>query len=299
MPASTRDLTRVSIGVKLTVQIKLGPIYNRFSQSVRRILPAVQRRRTVARRLGQAQILSARYLDTIEVVLTGVIYEDPPLPAFGGKIPFDRNVREFGMDWPSQAMTMIGMRRLRNFRDLIELAIRHDIPGDIIETGVWRGGACILARAVLLANGVTERNVIVADSFEGLPPPDAQKYPSDIGSVFHEYADLSVSLETVKNNFRKFNLLDDQVVFLKGWFKDTMPRVPTDKLAIIRLDGDMYESTIVVLEHLYDRLSPGGWVIIDDYEIVPTCKSAVGDFFAKRKLAVKLEPIVGVYFRKP
>ena len=262
-----------------------------------------------------------RYLNLVEAMLTGVLFEDAPLQTeayrgffrgmaktiFGRENPaesemrkFQGRIREYGWDWPSKAFTMIGVKRLRNFRQLLERVIADEIPGDIIETGVWRGGASIMARAVLAAYDVTDRKVIVADSFEGLPPPNEAAFPSDKGSALHTFGELAVSLEQVQENFRRFDLLDDQVVFLKGWFRDTMPLVRSERLAIIRLDGDMYESTIDPLRHLYDRLSPGGWVIVDDYGVLPNCKAAVHDFLDSRSLTPEILPIdgMGVYFQK-
>jgi O-methyltransferase len=141
--------------------------------------------------------------------------------------------------------------------------------------------------------------VIVADSFAGLPPPSEQ-FPADAGADFHTHPELAVSLEQVWANFRRFGLLDDQVVFLEGWFRDTMPRVEAEALAVLRLDGDMYESTFVPLVHLYDRVAPGGWVIVDDYHLMAACREAVGDFLADRGIDPPLHDIdrVGVYFRK-
>jgi hypothetical protein len=240
-------------------------------------------------------------LDALERSLTGYETGDPPLP--GSPIPvgaFHPDFRDEGLDWPSTALTMIGRRRLRNFRELIERAIRDDVPGDIIETGVWRGGASILARAVLAAWEVTDRTVIVADSFEGLPPPDVDRFPADKESTLHTYRELAVSLEQVQANFERFGLLDDQVQFLKGWFRDTMPLVASPALAVIRLDGDMYESTMDPLVHLYDRLSPGGWVIVDDY-VLDACAQAVHDFLDGRGIEVEIIAVdrVGSYFQKP
>jgi O-methyltransferase len=240
------------------------------------------------------------HLDELEDALTGYSAADPPLP--GSPLPvqaFEPSYREEGLDWPTTALTMVGRRRLRNFRTLIERAIDDGVDGDILEAGVWRGGASILARAVLAARGVTDRRVIVADSFEGLPPPSEQ-FPADTGADFHTHRELAVSLEQVRANFERFGLLDDQVVFLKGWFRDTMPRVDAGALAVLRLDGDMYESTIVPLTHLFDRVSLGGWVIVDDYQIMAPCRKAVRDFFDDRRIRPQLHPIdhVGVYFRK-
>jgi len=240
------------------------------------------------------------YLDELEDVLTGYGSKDPALEVSPFRVEgFSPEYRDEGLDWPSTALTMVGRRRLRNFRELVERAIDEGVPGDILEAGVWRGGASILARAVLAAHGVTDRRIIVADSFEGLPPP-SDEFPADAGATFHTHADLVVSLDEVRANFGRFGLLDDQVVFVKGWFRDTMPQVDANALAVLRLDGDMYESTIVPLVHLYDRLSPGGWVIVDDYRLITPCQEAVKDFFAARGIDPELHNIdrVGVYFRK-
>jgi O-methyltransferase len=259
-------------------------------------LKIVKQKKQLVDRSAAAQKL---YLDLMENVLVGSIYNDPPLPIFGSKT-FDPTVRELGEDWPSNAYSMIGAKRMNNFRVLIERVISDGIEGDIMETGVWRGGACILARAVLAAYGVKNRKVILADSFEGLPPPDTENYPKDSGSRFHEYKELAITIDTVRENFRKFGLLDEQVVMLKGWFKDTMPLVVSKQIAVLRLDGDMYESTMTPLRALYDRVPSGGWVIVDDYNVVPECKAAIHDFFKERNLSTKLIEIdrIGVYFQK-
>lgn len=251
---------------------------------------------------AEARMRSDLYLDLIERCLTNTIYEDAYTDwrKRGAARKFDATIRQLGRDWPSCAHTMIGCVRLRNLRELAERVLAEDIPGDFIETGVWRGGACILLRAVLKAHGVTNRRVFAADSFAGLPKPDVEDYPADSGDDHHTYEELAVSLQQVKANFAKYDLLDDQVVFLKGWFKDTLPTAPVEKLALLRLDCDMYESTIEALRHLYDKVAPGGFVIVDDYGCVPGCRRAVDDFRRDRGIA---DPIVdidgwGVFWRK-
>ena len=164
----------------------------------------------------------------MEAVLVGTIYDDPPLPVFGSQV-YDADVRNRGLDWPKSAYSMIGSTRMRNLRVLTESVIAAKVPGDIVETGVWRGGASIMARAVLEAYEDRSRRVIAANSFEGLPPPD-EKYDADVGSKFHEYSELIVSEEEVRRNFQRFNFFDEQVVLLKGWFKSTMPLIPRIKL---------------------------------------------------------------------
>jgi hypothetical protein len=142
-------------------------------------------------------------------------------------------------------------------------------------------------RAILKAHGVTNRTVWVADSFEGLPAltgkDTAYKDDSSVDvAALNEGGPmqlaLAVSLDRVKENFTKFDLLDNQVRFLKGWFRDTLPAAPIKKLSILRLDGDLYQSTMDALNALYSKVSRGGYVIVDDYNCWPHCKQAVDDF---------------------
>jgi len=176
--------------------------------------------------------------------------------------------RQEGTIWPGYADTMIGLKRLDNLQFCVETAIREGIEGDFIEAGVWRGGACIFMRGVLAAYGIEDRKVYVADSFEGLPKPDLQRFPSEEGDKHHTHNKfLAVSQDEVENNFRRYGLLDDQVVFLKGWFKDTLASAPIERLSVLRLDGDMYGATMDTLKNLYPKLSRGGFCIIDDYSV--------------------------------
>jgi O-methyltransferase len=182
----------------------------------------------------------------------------------------------------------------------VEAVLEDGVAGDFIETGVWRGGACIFMRGILKAYSIEDRTVWVADSFAGLPPADTAKYPKESLAPFHVHADLAVSLEQVQRNFAGYGLLDGQVKFLKGWFRDTLPGAPVRNLSILRLDGDLYESTMDALVALYPKLSSGGFAIIDDYNIVTVCNEAVDDFRKERGIA---EPIVkieggGAFWRK-
>jgi len=268
------------------------------------------------------------YLDLMKKCLTRYVCEETlkpyEVPAWGGPIkrwlkrrlvdalrargietferaPFNREARALGRDTPMEAETMIGLRRLDNVQECVTTVIREGIPGDLVETGVWRGGACIFMRAILAAYNDTTRRVWCADSFRGLPAPNVSEYPADIVAQWHERKDLVVSLETVKQNFARYGMLDSQVQFLEGWFKDTLPTAPIDCCAVIRLDGDMYESTRDSLKHLYPKLSPGGFVIVDDYGLPEdTCRRAVHDFRDTQGIR---EPIIdidgyGAYWRR-
>ena len=231
--------------------------------------------------------------------LTNVIYKDPPLQTFGSKT-YSQAERDNGLDWPSVAHTMIGTQRMCNLRKLVVSVINDNVHGDLLEAGVWRGGASIFMRSILEAYEVRDRRVWVADSFEGLPPPNPDIYPEDKGLNLHEYLELSVSLKEVQENFMRYDLLDNQVVFLKGWFKDTLPNSKIKNLAILRVDCDLYESTLEVLNNLYHKLSRGGYVIVDDYWVFNACKKATDDFRHSHKISEKIIEIdgSGIFWRK-
>ena len=207
------------------------------------------------------------------------------------KRPYDPAVRESGRDWPACAESMIGLRRMDNLQYCVERALREGVPGDLIETGVWRGGATIFMRGILKAHGVTDRTVWVADSFQGLPRPDPHRYPADAGDEHFTQDVLRVGVEQVRANFRRYDLLDDQVRFLVGWFADTLPTAPIEQLAVLRLDGDMYSSTMQAIEALYPKLSPGGYCIVDDYGAVEGCKQAITDYRTEHEIVDHIEEI--------
>ena len=223
------------------------------------------------------------YLDLLKGVLTRLILPDTH---------FDRSRRELGLDWPSDGETMIGMKRLDNLDACIQSVVHDGVPGDLIETGVWRGGACIFMRAALEAYGDAERRVWVADSFQGLPQPDPSRV-TDVADALWRSPELAISLEQVRSNFDRYGMVDERVRFLPGWFADTLPNAPVEKLDILRLDGDMYDSTMVALESLYPKLSIGGYVILDDYLVVRGCKAATDDFRARYEISDEMRDIDG------
>jgi O-methyltransferase len=214
--------------------------------------------------------------------------------------PVQTEARSAGKDWPVRALTMVGVNRLDNVQQCVESVLREQVPGDFIETGVWRGGSTILMKALLRAHGDESRVVWVADSFEGLPKPDGEQYPADAGDSLHSFEELAVSMEQVQEHFRRFGLLDQNVRFLKGWFKDTLPSAPIKELAVLRLDGDMYQSTMDALKALYPRVSEGGYVIVDDYGCISACKQAVHDYREAQNVKDEIHAIdwSGVYWRK-
>jgi O-methyltransferase len=215
----------------------------------------------------------------------------------------DQATRAVGNDWPPHAETMVGLARLANVRELTQAALSDDVPGDLVETGVWRGGTAIYLRAILAAAGDTTRTVWACDSFAGLPAADAERFPMDVPLRLHEHAQLAVGLEQVEANFARYGLLDDQVRFVTGWFRDTLPKLATeiDAIAVLRLDGDMYESTIDALTHLEPLVSPGGYVIVDDYNGIDACRQAVTDHRAAHGITADIHEVdwTAVWWRKP
>ena len=171
--------------------------------------------------------------------------------------------------------------------------------GDFVEAGAWRGGASLLCGGCSRRTATRDRRVWVADSFERLPPPDPEGYPHDAGDLNHLAEDLAVSLEEVRGNFERYGLLDDQVRFVKGWFKDTLPGLADREWALIRLDGDLYESTMDGLRNLYPRLQPGGFLIVDDYGF-DNCRAAVEDYRREHEISEPIERIdwVGAFWRR-
>ena len=198
--------------------------------------------------------------------------------------------------------TMCGEKNLENVRQCVEDVLKKGVPGDLIETGVWKGGMTILMRGILKAHDCRDRKVWVADSFSGLPEPDPETQLKD--ALFYylmtPLEHLAIPFEYVQGLFSRYGLLDNQVCFLRGWFSETLPKAPIDKLAVVRLDGDLYESTHDALHHLYPRLSPGGYLIVDDYGVPCGCRKAVDEYRAAHDITEEILPITdaSVYWRK-
>lgn len=196
--------------------------------------------------------------------------------------------------------SMVGEKRLSNARFAADTVIAEGIRGDFAETGVWRGGCCIMMKAVAKIRR-EPRRIYVCDSFQGLP--DEQEGP-DANLTLNENPILSVPLEDVKAHFERFDLLDDTVHFVKGWFCDTLPELSRDgpeALAVLRLDGDYYTSTMDALTSLYPLVSPGGFVIIDDYGAYEQCRQAVHEYRDANGISAEIVDIdgLGAWWRKP
>lgn len=198
--------------------------------------------------------------------------------------------------------SMCGEVKLENVRACVEDVLANGVPGDLIETGVWKGGMTVLMRGILKAHRVNDRKVWVADSFQGLPRPDPATKLKDaiFWTLMEPLQQLAIPFEYVQGLFRRYNLLDEQVEFLKGWFCDSLPKADIRKLAVARLDGDLYDSTWDALENLYPKLSPGGYLIIDDYGVPCGCRQAVDKYRADNEITEEIVRIddSAVYWKK-
>ncbi|HEY5622197.1 MAG TPA: TylF/MycF/NovP-related O-methyltransferase [Gammaproteobacteria bacterium] len=268
------------------------------------------------------------YLELLKKTLTYSLWDPPPVPVsrFQHALPTwkrglamvlqrifsvrgiqlvktfpysDDDIRE-GRVIPELAHTMIGKVRLDQLHDAIETILEEDVDGDLIEAGVWRGGACMLMRAVLKCHGVDDRKVFVADSFSGFPPPDLERHADDYLFENDRGADfLTVPLEKVRENFRAYGLLDEQVVFVPGFFESSLAAADIDRLSLIRVDADMFGSTLAALKELYPRLQAGGFCIVDDYAGFE-CRRAVDAYRQDNGIEEPIQRIdhSGIFWRK-
>ena len=242
------------------------------------------------------------YADARQLPLIWLYYIKRMLATIGLDVvvvqSFNPQARAEGRDPSRDLDTMIGLKRLDNLQFCVTDVLKRKVPGDLIEAGAWRGGATVFMRAVLKVYGDPDRKVWVSDSFEGLPPPDPVHFPADAG-LWEAGAD-AISIEEARSNFARYGMLDDRVVFLKGFFKDTLPKAPIERLAILRIDADMYQSTTEALTYLYPKLSPGGYLIVDDYGAFEACKKAVHDYRKAQGITEEIQQIdwTGIFWQK-
>jgi len=251
-------------------------------------------------------LATTAYLETLKSYIAGVIYgsveRSVSTQANTYTTPFNSALRLVGEDWPLFGVSMVGIRRLENVQKLLFSVISQGVEGDFVETGVWRGGTCIFARGILRAKHQLHRKVYVCDSFAGLPPGNPMFGRGDMN--WEKFGYLPTPPDHVAFHFSMFNLLDHGVVFVQGYFNDSMPvfrhhlQITRSPISILRMDGDMYQSTIDVLYRLYDLVSVGGYVIIDDW-LLPARK-ACDDFFKHHNHHPTIIPIdrASVYWMK-
>lgn len=226
-----------------------------------------------------------RYLDLLRDTLINRHYlqHEPPTRVGDDHPPVIRaRRRNEGRDWPAWAPTMCGALRLDSLRDCIERCAAENLEGDIVETGVWRGGAMVFARACLDAYNLPGK-VWLCDSFQGAPRPDQSSWAEDAGSRYHLLDQVKATRAECEASFETFGVSTEGVEFLEGYFEDTLPGPLAERdITILRLDANMYGSTMHTLNVLFDRILPGGFLIADDWVACPEERQAILDFFATR-----------------
>jgi hypothetical protein len=176
--------------------------------------------------------------------------------------------------------TMSGNRRLRGLYTAVEQVVAGNIPGDVVECGTARGGSAALL-GLALKETHAERTLWVFDTFAGIPPPTSADPDQEIAALYT--GDFRGDLGEVQELFRRLGILD-RARLVKGLFQDTVPRSDVGPIAVLHLDGDWYDSVKVCLDHLYDRVSPGGVIQIDDYGHWEGARKAVDEFISTRPL---------------
>jgi hypothetical protein len=237
--------------------------------------------------------VSSPYLELLKRVLTDTVSE--PEPRRGTPDFAESFIRHYFAN--PRPLTCVPVARLDHVEACIRQIVAEGVPGDLLEAGVWRGGVTIFMRAMLRELNDNRRSVWVADSFEGLPRPDGRRFPKEAlafeSPAMEEIGRLAVPLHRVEEGFRRLGLLDDRVRFLPGWFDQSLPAAPIGQLALLRIDADFYQSTWDVLSALCEKVSPGGFVIVDDYGEVSwtECQAAVDEFRAARGISEPLEAV--------
>lgn len=250
---------------------------------------------------ADADALRTAYLDVLKLCLcdlagagTRTISWTGDRRVFSRDLTGDQQMewRISGRDWPLDALTMVGLRRLDDLQACTEAVVRDGIEGDLIEAGAWRGGASILMRATLDAVGAHDRTVWVADSFQGFPAPEEHAVPEDrdLETDMSPLGFLAPSLQEVQGYFARFGL-NHGVRFVPGFFEETLAQLRGRRWSVIRLDADTYEATRLTLEALYPSLSVGGYLISDDYAFLPACRRAIDEFRSERGIAEPIEQV--------
>ena len=218
-----------------------------------------------------------------------------PKPKPKDQLPsdYDQETREI---WEAvRDRTMTHHARVNFLIQAVRYVERHHVPGAVVECGVWRGGSMLTVAHTLLRRGVTDRDLYLFDTFEGMTEPTERDVRITQGKHAVELLEgtgpgpmawarpgrFVATLDDVKEGFSQLDYPDDRVHFVPGRVEDTVPEHAPEGIAILRLDTDWYESTKHELTHLYSRLAPGGVLIIDDYGTWHGAKEATDEFLEK------------------
>jgi O-methyltransferase len=220
------------------------------------------------------------------------VRKPPPFPRF-----YDDETR--AVIRAVRPWTMTSNEKLFALIVAVRHVVAHAIPGDIVECGVWRGGSMQAVARVLAARGVTDRELHLFDTFEGMPPPTEE----DVRQGGPPAAQLLATrpktakvwaiadLEDVRAGMEQVAYPAHRIHYHPGLVEDTIPGDAPQQIALLRLDTDWYASTRHELEHLYDRVPSGGVVIIDDYDYWEGSRKAVDEFVEATGARLLLAPM--------
>jgi O-methyltransferase len=215
------------------------------------------------------------------------IHRTPSWPDMDAQtIALFRSVRSF---------TMTSIERVYALRESVKYIIRHNVPGSIVECGVWKGGS-MMAVAKTLLELETERDLYLFDTFEGMPPPtavdvDLYGVQADVLLKTNPMTPAIAPFKEVCRNMYSTGYNPTRINLVRGKVEDTLPRAAPREIALLRLDTDWYQSTLHELVHLYPRLIKGGILIIDDYGHFVGSKKAVDEYFQKNGIPIFLNRI--------
>jgi len=198
--------------------------------------------------------------------------------------------------------TMVKNQNLKLLYDLVSEVVKRRMPGDIVECGVWNGGSAAIMGAAIMEDPIKiqSRKIWLFDSFEGLPPPGDRDGELERQSYFPGWNKGNVRL--VEEVFAQFGYPSENLRIVPGWFNETIIGEPIEKIALLHIDADWYQSVRTVLELLYPRVVPGGFVVLDDYGLWPGCQRAVLEYLSEHqipKMIIREVGPQGAYFQKP
>jgi hypothetical protein len=214
------------------------------------------------------------------------------MPTQRAKVPSDYD-EETAEIWDAVRLrTMTRHERVESLITAVRYVERYQVPGAIVECGVWRGGSMLACAHTLLRRGATERDLYLFDTFTGMSEPTNKDVRISQGKTAAELMEARgpgplawnrperwvATLEDVKEGFAELDYPEERLHFVPGKVEETVPDQAPDTISILRLDTDWYESTKHELDHLYQRLSPGGVLIIDDYGTWQGSKQATDEF---------------------
>lgn len=197
-------------------------------------------------------------------------------------------------------MTMTSEARMYALYIATQYVIKSNIPGDVVECGVWKGGSTMLAALTMLSLKNTEKSIYMYDTFSGMSKPtdaDIDYEGTHSKKIWRKLqkekynAWCFIPLQEVQNNMLSTGYPDDKLYFIEGKVEDTIPKTIPHKISILRLDTDWYESTYHELYYLYPKLAKNGVLIIDDYGHWKGCRKAVDTYLEENNINLLLNPI--------